>query len=163
LNKYKVLFVCNRNVFVSPCAQAIFKQRCSAKGIIDYVELESCGLDVRREGDFSLPSLMKIAAYKNYSLSHRTRVFRDTDMYMFDIILTSDAGVFNRLSGKFNKEQDVSRIFPLVDFCLKTNPGAFKDIDSPTDEDCHKMIVNLEDAADGLLEYILTDMKYNPD
>ena len=163
MNKYKVMFVCHRNVFVSPCAQAIFKQRCSAKGIINYVELESCGLDVKNEGDFSLLIMMQIAAERNYNLSHRTRAFRETDMYMFDIILTSDAEVFNWLSGKFTKEQDVSRIFPLVDFCLKTNPGLFRDSVKPTVGQCHQMIDHLEDAADGLLEYILTDMKYNPD
>lgn len=94
----RVLFVCWGNICRSPTAEGIMASLVEAAGLSGQVEVDSAGTSREHEGDRPDRRAMAEAAARGIDLGgQRARQVRPDDWDRFDLLLTADGVVEDRL------------------------------------------------------------------
>ena len=87
----KVLFVCMGNICRSPTAHGVFENMVNAEGLVDRIEVDSCGTHAYHIGEQPDRRSQEVAEQRGISLSHlRARRVEMSDFEYFDYILAMD-------------------------------------------------------------------------
>ncbi|GHD46088.1 protein-tyrosine phosphatase [Marinobacter persicus] len=89
--KIGVLFVCLGNICRSPSAEGVFRQLAEQAGLLEALEIDSCGTGGWHVGKQPDSRAMAAAARRGIDLSGlRARQFEPADLDRFDYIVTMD-------------------------------------------------------------------------
>lgn len=83
----KILFVCTGNICRSPLAHAVFNHHASRVGAAQRFETESAGTHGYHVGEDADRRMRDTAARRGVPFSHRARLFTDSDLAYYDLIL----------------------------------------------------------------------------
>jgi protein-tyrosine phosphatase len=90
-NKIGVLFVCTANICRSPTAEAVFRQKANAAGLLDFLAIDSAGTHDYRVGAETDSMAKSVAAAHGYDMADlRARQITRADMESFDYVLAMD-------------------------------------------------------------------------
>lgn len=124
----KVLFVCLGNICRSPLAAGLLKQQAIEKGF-DW-QIDSAGLANKYIGNPADPRILKVAENHAIDLSnHIARKFDINDFDKFDMIVTMDDKLYQKLSEKALTLIQRDKIWVLADFLLEVGDNV--DIPDP--------------------------------
>lgn len=85
-----VLFVCLGNICRSPLAKVIFDHHARRAGLIERIQIDSCGTGGWHEGEGADPRSIKIAAERGLRLDHVARKLHHTDFEKFNYLIAMD-------------------------------------------------------------------------
>ena len=102
--KTGVLFVCLGNICRSPLAHALFEWEIQKRGLVDCVEIDSCGCSGWHSGDLPDPRMRTEAARHGIDLTHRARKITAADGKKFDYIFAMDEEISDRLYDELDEK-----------------------------------------------------------
>jgi len=154
MSSVKVLFVCLGNICRSPTADGIFRVMVEEQGLVDKIEVDSCGTGSFHVGSPPDSRAIAAAAKRDYDLSElRARQLKPADFQIFDYILAMDRmnlGVLNAMTPEYYE----GHVGLMLDF---SEQRKHKQVPDPyyESEDGFELVLDLlEDASKGLLEQI---------
>lgn len=87
----RVLFVCLGNICRSPSAEGVFRRHLEEAGLLDRVEVDSCGISAWHLGKPPDQRAREAAARRGIDISGlRARQLSDDDAHRFDYLLAMD-------------------------------------------------------------------------
>ena len=93
-----VLFVCLGNICRSPTAEAVFRSKATAAGIIEQLLIDSCGTGGYHSGESPDPRAQQAGKLQGYDLSSiKARKVVMSDFEKFDVILAMDKQNYSNL------------------------------------------------------------------
>lgn len=93
----RILFVCLGNICRSPAAEGVTAAMIAQRGLQDKVEVDSAGTYGGHAGDLPDRRMRVHAQQRGYTLTHRSRLVRESDFYDFDIIIAMDDSNYDNL------------------------------------------------------------------
>ena len=94
-----VLFVCLGNICRSPMAEAIFIEQARAAGVLDRLEVDSCGTGAWHVGGGADPRTISACRRRGTPVRHIARQVEVADFARYDLIVAMDhANVRNLLA-----------------------------------------------------------------
>ena len=149
-----ILFICLGNIFRSPLAEEVFRQKVKTAGrTADFPLIDSAGMIDYHEGELPDHRMRQQAAAQGYALTHHSRPMTAKDFHTFDRIVAMDADNLRRLREKCPKPELMNKVVLLSDF-LTQHPD-FSSIPDPyygTLADFDLVIELCEDACTELLQ-----------
>lgn len=149
----KILFVCLGNICRSPLAAAVLKQKLQQEGLLDRVEVDSCGTADFHVGEAPDERTIAVAERNQVPIAHVARQLTRKDLDEFDLVLAMDRSIMRHINvlGKGRGKAEV-RLFRTFD-PLPENyevPDPYYGDDSAFDRTYE--IVNR--TCDGIVKYI---------
>ncbi|GHB08064.1 low molecular weight protein-tyrosine-phosphatase [Salinicola rhizosphaerae] len=93
-----ILFVCMGNICRSPTAEGMLRQRLGERGLIERVDVDSCGTGAWHVGEAPDPRAIKAALARGYDIrTLRGRQLTQQDFENFDEILVMDEDNLERV------------------------------------------------------------------
>ena len=149
----KVLFVCLGNICRSPTAEAVFRHKVNTLGLIDSIQLDSCGTAAYHAGEKPDPRAMSAAKERGYSMAgQRARGVNDEDFHEFDHILAMD-----RSNQKDLLERCPKPLRHKIHLFLEFSGSARDDVPDPYyggPQGFDQVLDLVEEACDGLLDWL---------
>ena len=153
--KQKVLFVCLGNICRSPSAEAVFKGLVKNKGKENYFEIDSAGTYAYHKGEPADARMQRHAVKRGYNLTSISRPFDpDTDWDKFDYIVAMDYSNLNDLKEMARNENDLDKLYMMMNFAQRFDYAEVPDPYYGGDEGFELVLDLLEDAGEGLLEFL---------
>ena len=153
--KQKVLFVCLGNICRSPSAEAVFKGLVKNKGKANYFEIDSAGTYAYHKGEPADARMQRHAVKRGYNLTSISRPFDpDTDWDKFDYIVAMDYSNLNDLKEMARNENDLDKLYMMMNFAQRSDYTEVPDPYYGGDEGFELVLDLLEDAGEGLLEFL---------
>lgn len=153
--KYKILFVCLGNICRSPAAEGITKKLLADRGLAEMYIVDSAGIGNWHVGQLPDSRMRRHGAAHGYTFDSKARQFCDADFDRFNHIVTMDAENYAAIMSKTHNETERLKVMRMSDF-LHNHPGT-KSVPDPYyggDRDFELVIELLEDACNGLIDYI---------
>ncbi len=153
---YKLLFVCLGNICRSPAAENIMNHLIEEAGLSDTIVCDSAGTSSYHVG--SPPDRrMTVAANSKLGIKMRghARQFKKSDFQDFDLILAMDKENYNNILYLDPNGQYREKVRLMCDFC---SHHTLKEVPDPYyggTDGFEKVIDLLNDACEGLLEYVI--------
>ena len=143
------------NICRSPTAEGVFKQKLSELGLLHEVYIDSAGTHNYHPNSPPDKRSQKHALNRGYDLSDlRARPVVDSDFEEFDLILAMDwdnrALLEEKCPGKH-----INKIRGLAEFLQKTQASVIPDPYYGGDQGFENVLDLIEEATDGLLEFVL--------
>ena len=145
-----ILFICLGNICRSPAAEGIMKKKLEDRGLSDKYFVDSAGI-----GQLPDIRMRRHGAAHGYTFDSRARQFSEKDFNRFDYIVTMDAENHSAIVSKASTETERQKVVRMSQF-LREHPG-IQSVPDPYyggDNGFELVIELLEDACDGLIEYI---------
>jgi len=160
--KQRVLFVCLGNICRSPSAEAVFRGLVNSKGEQHNFEIDSAGTSAYHEGEPADTRMQSHAIKRGYNLTSISRGFDPiTDWDRFDIIVAMDYSNLNDLKNMARNSSDINKLCMITDFSQKFTHNGVPDPYYGGDEGFELVLDLLEDAGEGLYEYIKNTGSYD--
>jgi len=159
--KKRILFVCLGNICRSPAAEGILRDMAAKKcGGDDKLELEidSAGTYGGHAGELPDERMRAAAAKHGYKLTSRSRRFTEDDFARFDMIITMDDAVYERVHRLAPSTGDAAKIYRMTDFCVARKADHIPDPYYEGPRGFEHVLDLLEDCCGGLL----ATLKSNP-
>ncbi|MGD9796467.1 MAG: low molecular weight protein-tyrosine-phosphatase [Acidimicrobiia bacterium] len=151
----RVLFVCLGNICRSPSAETVFASRVADAGLVDIIEVDSCGTAGWHVGDRPHRQTLSALARKGYSTSHRGRQLVARDLDHFDVVCVMDAANLADVRRLARTDAQRSKVRLLRSFDSTSSPDA--EVPDPYGYDdafFDEVLTIIERACDGLMESI---------
>lgn len=110
----RLLFVCLGNICRSPAAQGITEALAAKRGID--VDCDSAGFYGGHAGDLPDRRMRKAAAERGYTLDHRARKIKGTDLDDFDVVMGMDDSNMDDLEGLAYTDERADKLVRMSDF-----------------------------------------------
>ncbi len=158
---YRVLFVCLGNICRSPAAEAVFLHKLEQRGLRENFLVDSAGTGGWHVGKSADSRMRSAAEQRGVIINSIARQFRISDFKEFDIILTMDDDNLRTLmsfsqKSKLSINKDI--IYPIMSFSTNSDLKEVPDPYYGSGDGFEKVLDLLEDACDGLLEKIITNL-----
>lgn len=156
--KLRVLFICLANICRSPTAEAVFRQYVKQAGLAERIVIDSAGTADYHVGEAPDPRACGVASQRGYDLTRlRARRVSEKDFAGFDYILAMDVENMRALL-EVCPQQYTHKVKLITDYCSIagcTIPDPY--VGGP--EGFIHMLDLVEDAAEGLLRHIRTELQ----
>lgn len=156
----RFLFVCMGNICRSPTAEAVFRAKLKENSLNDLMKCDSAGTTAHHQGEPADSRSKKHAALRGYDLTSLSRPIKKEDLIEFDMILVMDDNNYYdvlRLAGDDTAYKN--KIYKFTDFCIIHKVDKVPDPYHRGDEGFELVLDIIEDACEGLLQKVLTDIK----
>lgn len=150
----KILFVCLGNICRSPTAESIFRKQIDDCGLSSQVMIDSAGTSNYHVGETSNSQMIKHATQRGYEMTHRARVVTPQDFEEFDMVIGMDNHNINNLKQICPSPTLLSKLHKMTNFCVHSTSDIVPDPYGGTARDFEIVIEILEDACEGLLQEI---------
>ena len=148
----RILFVCLGNICRSPAAEAVFAQFAANNNL--NVELDSAGLSDWHEGEKADKRTRQTARERGYEVTSLSRPFKPHDFERFDMIIAMDDKNFSDLEALAANEQQAKKLYKMSDFLTQHKIDHIPDPYYGEKQDFYYVIDLLEDASEGLLNFL---------
>ncbi len=153
--KKRVLFVCLGNICRSPSAEAVFKGLVNKKGESKDFFIDSAGTSDYHEGEPADERMQSHAIKRGYNLTSVSRPFNpEKDWDDFDYIVAMDRDNYRDLENMARNKEDIKKLYMMTDFSKKFNYNFVPDPYYGGSEGFELVLDLLEDASEGLYEFI---------
>ncbi len=151
----KLLFVCLGNICRSPAAEAVMTGKLKDAGKDQYIVCDSAGTIGFHSGAQADVRMRKIGLERGYPVTSISRkVKAEVDFDRFDMIIGMDDQNIKDLTSLARSDDDKTKIFKMTDFCTKSRYTYVPDPYYGEEKDFELVVDLLEDACDGLLNYL---------
>ena len=151
-----ILFICLGNICRSPLAEEVFRTLAERSGRGKDFEIDSAGLIDYHEGELSDPRMIRHAARRGYRLTHRSRPVTVADFARFHYIVGMDERNMQGLARLAARAPHVeAQMLRMADFLTAHTADLIPDPYYGDDADFEHVLDLLEDAAGGLLDYLM--------
>lgn len=154
-----ILFVCLGNICRSPMAQTIFENLLLNQGIRESYITDSAGLHNYHEGEKADSRMRTHAEKHGYNITHRSRPIIQSDFEKFDLIVGMDNQNIRELQRLSKNDTHRAKIVRMTDFLQQLTADSVPDPYYGGSEGFERVILLLEDACQGLLNYLLFEEK----
>lgn len=154
MKKIHVLFVCLGNICRSPTAEGLFIDLVEKHNLSDHFFIDSAGTCNHHVGELPDARMRKHASKRGYDLNTRARQFEQEDLAKFDYILAMDNSNFRNILSLDKNNQYKKRVYLMCDFAKERFEDEVPDPYWGGDEGFEQVIVILESATVGLLNFI---------
>lgn len=152
--KLSVLFVCMGNICRSPTAHGVFRQYVKDAGLSQTVRVDSAGTHAYHIGEEPDQRSQKHALKRGYDLSDLSaRQVSSQDFEVYDLVLVMDWDNY-AVTEKIAPREHQHKLKRLTEFCRAVSASVVPDPYYKGDEGFEEVLDIIEDACDGLLEYI---------
>ena len=155
MTEKKLLFVCLGNICRSPAAEAVMTGKLKVAGRDGQISCDSAGIIGYHSGSQADVRMRKHAHRRGYSVTSISRQVKSAvDFDRFDMIIGMDDQNIKDLHKLIRSSEDQKKIFRMTDF---SSQSAYTHIPDPYyggAEGFELVLDLLEDACDGLLEYL---------
>lgn len=160
--KYSLLFICLGNICRSPAAEGVMKAKVHAAGLDDRFYIDSAGIGDWHVGQLPDSRMRERGARRGYRFDSHARQIRQSDFDDFDLLLVMDSGNYRAVTSQAPSASDRKKVRMLTDYLVEhtgtdvvPDPyyGGLADFDYALDL--------IEDACEGLLETLSTDLAEN--
>ena len=153
----QLLFVCLGNICRSPAAEAVMTDKIKTSGLDHLISCDSAGIIGFHSGAPADARMQMHAIRRGYKLPSISRQVKPKiDFNRFDMVIGMDDQNIKDLKALSRSEKDKKKIFLMTDFCLKMTFNHVPDPYYGDNEDFELVLDILQDACDGLLEYLKT-------
>lgn len=155
-NKQKigVVFICMGNICRSPTAEAVFRARAEAAGLLPYLRIDSAGTHDYHIGEPPDPRTQRAASQRGYDLSRlRGRQVAVRDFADFDYLLAMDCANLAILERLRPRDAD-SQLGLFLDFARSHAEREVPDPYYGGEQGFERVLDMVEDAAEGLLSHL---------
>jgi len=150
-----LLFVCLGNICRSPSAEAVMNGKIKTIGWERRILCDSAGIIGFHAGEPADARMRKHALKRGYALTSLSRQVKpDSDFDRFDMIIGMDDQNIKDLNALARSEDDRRKIFRMTDFSTQK---IYNHVPDPyySGNDGFELVLDLlEDACDGLMEYL---------
>ena len=153
----KILFICMGNICRSPCAEAVMNSIIKKKGMEDKIVCDSAGTIDYHRGNPADSRMKEHAFLRGYDLHSISRPFEIKDFTEFDMIITMDKDNYLEIRSRDFHKQFHSKILPITNFCKQNKVEEIPDPYYGGNIGFENVLDLLEDACEGLFEYILAN------
>lgn len=156
LRPYKILFVCLGNICRSPAAEGIFLHKVEQRNLSNLFEVDSAGTSGYHQGELPDKRMRHHGQLRGYCFNSRSRKFVASDFDKFDYIVCMDESNVGNVTQLAVTLQEKDKIYRMTDFLRQKTHDHVPDPYYSGAEGFELVIDLLEDACEGLLDY-LTD------
>lgn len=161
MEKTKILFICLGNICRSPSAEAVMKHLVDKKGLNDFFEIDSAGLESYHEGEKADVRMRSHASQRGYNLTSISRpIYPERDFDYFDMIIGMDDQNIRQLKRLVSDEKHLKKIFKMTDFVKNQNISSVPDPYYGGDKGFELVLDLLEKTCEGLLNEIIKQKNY---
>ena len=153
--KYKILFVCLGNICRSAAAEEIMRNRVVHAGLEKEIDLDSAGLSSYHQGDPADSRMRAHAARRGYRITHLSRPVGYHDFFDFDMLIGMDDSNLSGLRDLAPGLPEEQKIYRMTDFCRRIPADHVPDPYYGGDSGFETVLDILEDACDGLLDFLM--------
>ncbi len=157
--KYKILFVCLGNICRSVAAEEIMRNRVVHAGLEKEIDLDSAGLSSYHQGDPADSRMRAHAARRGYRITHLSRPVGYHDFFDFDMLIGMDDSNLSGLRDLAPGLPEEQKIYRMTDFCRRIPADHVPDPYYGGDSGFETVLDILEDACDGLLDFLTQQEK----
>lgn len=153
---YKLLFVCLGNICRSPAGENIMNQMIEKANLADLIICDSAGTAGYHIGSPPDRRMSEALTKKNIPVRGQARQFHRADFEEFDLILAMDKDNYQDILRLDRDGTYQDKVRMMCDFCRH---HSLKEVPDPYYGGAagfNQVIELLQDACQGLLEYILT-------
>ena len=151
----KLLFVCLGNICRSPAAEAVMAGKLKIAGKDKLVICDSAGILGYHSGEKADLRMRKHALRRGYDVTSISRQVRSgSDFDHFDMIIGMDDQNIRDLNLLARSSSDLKKIYRMTDFSSQTKYDHIPDPYYGGAEGFDLVLDLLEDACNGLLEYL---------
>lgn len=156
MNTNKILFVCLGNICRSPSAEIVMEKLVEKHGLNSIFELDSAGIIDNHEGQMADSRMRDHASRRGLTITHRSRpVNARVDFEYFDMIIGMDDDNMKALDELARIPAWKNKLYRMTHFSKKMSYNFVPDPYYGGDQGFELVLDILEDACEGLLEFIL--------
>ena len=155
-NTTKILFICMGNICRSPSAEAVMQALVQQKGLENEIFCDSAGTIDYHRGKPADARMQKHALLRGYNLSSISRPFEYDDFENFELIITMDEDNFQQINWFDQRKNYGTKIRRMTDFCGAVQVSDVPDPYYGGNQGFENVLDILEDACQGLLDFIMT-------
>lgn len=151
----RILFVCLGNICRSAAAEEIMRNRVVHVGLEKEIDLDSAGLSSYHQGDPADSRMRAHAARRGYRITHLSRPVGYHDFFDFDMLIGMDDSNLTGLRNLAPGLPEEQKIYRMTDFCRRIPADHVPDPYYGGDSGFEAVLDILEDACDGLLDFLM--------
>lgn len=155
----RILFVCLGNICRSAAAEEIMRNRIVHAGLEKEIDLDSAGLSSYHQGDPADSRMRAHAARRGYRITHLSRPVGYHDFFDFDMLIGMDDSNLSGLRDLAPGLPEEQKIYRMTDFCRRIPADHVPDPYYGGDSGFETVLDILEDACDGLLDFLMQHEK----
>lgn len=155
----RILFVCLGNICRSAAAEEIMRNRVVHVGLEKEIDLDSAGLSSYHQGDSADSRMRAHAARRGYRITHLSRPVGYHDFFDFDMLIGMDDSNLTGLRNLAPGLPEEQKIYRMTDFCRRIPADHVPDPYYGGDSGFEAVLDILEDACDGLLDFLMQHEK----
>lgn len=155
----RILFVCLGNICRSAAAEEIMRNRVVHAGLEKEIDLDSAGLSSYHQGDPADSRMRAHAARRGYRITHLSRPVGYHDFFDFDMLIGMDDSNLSGLRDLAPGLPEEQKIYHMTDFCRRIPADHVPDPYYGGDSGFETVLDILEDACDGLLDFLTQQEK----
>lgn len=155
----RILFVCLGNICRSAAAEEIMRNRVVHAGLEKEIDLDSAGLSSYHQGDPADSRMRAHAARRGYRITHLSRPVGYHDFFDFDMLIGMDDSNLSGLRDLAPGLPEEQKIYRMTNFCRRIPADHVPDPYYGGDSGFETVLDILEDACDGLLDFLTQQEK----
>ena len=155
----RILFVCLGNICRSAAAEEIMRNRVVHAGLEKEIDLDYAGLSSYHQGDPADSRMRAHAARRGYRITHLSRPVGYHDFFDFDMLIGMDDSNLSGLRDLAPGLPEEQKIYRMTDFCRRIPADHVPDPYYGGDSGFETVLDILEDACDGLLDFLTQQEK----
>jgi len=143
------------NICRSPSAEAVMQALVKQQGMEQEIVCDSAGTFDYHRGKPADARMQKHARLRGYELSSISRPFENEDFELFDWIITMDEDNYQQIKWFDQSNNYTGKIRRMTDFCSSSQVSEVPDPYYGGDQGFENVLDLLEDACQGLLEFVM--------
>ena len=155
-NMTGILFICMGNICRSPSAEAVMQALVKKRGLENEILCDSAGTIDYHKGNPADARMQEHAVLRGYELNSISRPFEGDDFEKFDFIITMDDDNYRQIQWNDQSKKYAEKIRRMTDFCSSKTVSEVPDPYYGGEQGFENVLDILEDACQGLLEFITT-------
>ena len=149
-----ILFICLGNICRSPAAEGVMRHIVEREGMT-HVNIDSAGTYGGHAGDLPDARMRAAAKARGYNLTHRSRLVKEEDFDLFDMIIVMDDMNYETIHRLSPSRQHSEKIFRMVEFCRHHPDRTYVPDPYYEGHEGFELVLDLlEDGCEGIADYI---------